>query len=481
MMNRDEKKMLSSLTRRGFIGASGAGVLSALAGSAPTRLLAEPTKTIAPRADTMIVLWMAGGMAATETFDPKRYTPYSTGLKSADVLSTFKPIDTAVDNIKISEGLERVAKVMDRGTLIRTFQAGDLGFILHSRHQFHWHTGYAPPQSVAIPHMGSMIAKTLGPKNPDVPAFIDVGQNLEIGGESAGIKAFHTAGFLGSEFGPFLITDPNDAAAVVRPAAELGDRRFRMRHDLYQSLVAQSPVGEYGSDFQRQGLLRSVEAAHWLLESPSAKAFDLSLEPKASYDKYNTGRFGLGCLLARRLTEAGARFVEITTEYIPFRYWDTHENGHERAIGMKEQIDSPVAQLVLDLEERGLLDRTLIVLASEFSRDMVMEGKADKPVKNQVKQPDIITEPKHYGMHRHFTGAGCILMFGGGVKKGFLYGKTADERPCVTLENPVTIEDLHATIYHIMGIPADLAYVTERRPVYVTKDGKGRPIDAILT
>ena len=132
-----------------------------------------------------------------------------------------------------------------------------------------------------------------------MPAFIDVGQNLEIGGESAGIKAFHTAGFLGSEFGPFLITDPNDAAAVVRPSAELGDKRFRLRHQLYESLVAQSPVGQYGSDYQRQGLLRSVEAAHRLLESPSAKAFDLSLEPKASYDTYNTGRFGQGCLLKR--------------------------------------------------------------------------------------------------------------------------------------------------------------------------------------
>src|SRR2546426_8417169 len=84
----------------------------------------------------------------------------------------------------------------------------------------------------------------------------------------------------------------------------------------------------------------------------------------------NTGRFGLGCLLARRLTEAGARFIEVTTEYIPFRHWDTHENGHERSIGMKRDIDAPIAQLVLDLEERGLLNRTLIVLASEFGRDM---------------------------------------------------------------------------------------------------------------
>src|SRR5580693_9678930 len=146
-MNREQKQILSSLSRRGFIGASGAGVLAALTGREP--VLAAPATRIAPKADKLIVLWMAGGMAATETFDPKRYTPYAPGTKSADVLSTFKPIDTVVDNIKISEGLERIAKVMDRGTLIRTFQAADLGFILHSRHQFHWHTGYAPPQSVA--------------------------------------------------------------------------------------------------------------------------------------------------------------------------------------------------------------------------------------------------------------------------------------------------------------------------------------------
>ncbi len=112
--------------------------------------------------------------------------------------------------------------MMDRGTVIRTFQAADLGFILHSRHQYHWHTGYAPPQSVAMPHMGSVIAKTLGPRNAEMPAFIDVGQNLEIGGESAGVKAFHTAGFLGSEFGPFLITDPNDAAVGSASVSGIG-------------------------------------------------------------------------------------------------------------------------------------------------------------------------------------------------------------------------------------------------------------------
>jgi len=459
-----------SLNRREMLAAS-------LAAAAP-RLRAAEAKPAT--ADTLIVLWMAGGMAQTETFDPKRYTPYESGTPSNDVLSTFKPIDTVVDNIKISEGLENIAKVMDRGTLIRSYQAGDLGFILHSRHQYHWHTGYAPPQTVAMPHLGAVISRTLGPRNAEMPAFVDIGQDMEIGAESAAVKAFHTAGFLGADHGPFMVVNPSNAAETVRPLKELGDQRFQSRRELWRQLTKNSPLAQAGG-FQRDAIVRSVENASRLMDSPSAKAFDLSLEPEKSYARYNTGRFGLGCLLARRLTESGARFIEVTTEYIPFRNWDSHESGHERAVDMKRQIDAPIAQLVLDLEERGLLNRTLIVLASEFGRDMVTEGKADKKVKDQVTVPDIMTEPKHYGMHRHFTDAGCVLMFGGGAKKGLLYGKTADERPCRTIENPVSIENLHATIYQAMGISPETSYEIEKRPVYVTRDGKGKPIDALFS
>ena len=185
------------MQRRHFMQLSAAATLRALTGGGPRQLWAAPK--IEPKADTLILLWMAGGMAQTETFDPKRYTAFEPGMESNRVLSTFPGIDTAVDNIKLSQGLERIAKVMDRATLIRTHRVGDLGFILHARHQYHWHTGYAPPQSVAAPHMGAVIARTLGPKNPDVPAFLDIGQNLEIGAESDGVKAFHSAGFLGAE------------------------------------------------------------------------------------------------------------------------------------------------------------------------------------------------------------------------------------------------------------------------------------------
>src|SRR5437867_5444567 len=478
-MNREEKRISSTIRRRDFLNVTASAALTALAGGAPRQLFGQAPK-LQPTADTVILLWMAGGMAQTETFDPKRYTAYETGLASNRVLSTFPAIDTAVDDIKISQGLEKIARVMDRGSLIRSYQAGDLGFILHARHQFHWHTGYAPPQTMAVPHMGSMISRTLGPKNPDMPAFIDIGQNMEIGGESDGLKAFHTAGFLGTEYGPFMIHYPEDAAASVRPPAGMSEERFNRRRDNYLKMAQESPIARDGSGYQKESLLRSVDAAHRLLSSGSSKAFDLSLEPRKSYDIYNTARFGLGCLLARRLTEAGARFIEVTSEYIPFKNWDTHENGHQRAIDMKRRIDAPIAQLVLDLEERGLLNRTAVVVASEFGRDMMLEGKPGKQVKDQVTVPDTVTEPKHYGMHRHFTDAGCVLLFGGGFRRGSLYGRTADERPCKTIENPIAIENLHATIYRAIGIPPDLAYEVEKRPVHVTRDGKGQAVKELF-
>jgi len=463
------------IDRRNFLKTASAATLGALAAGSSRQLFAEATEAITPTADRCIILWMGGGMASTETFDPKAYMPFEVGLDPARVLSTFPAIDTSVDHIKVSEGLPELAKVMDRMSLIRTYQAGDLGFILHSRHQFHWHTGYAPPQTTACPHIGSLISRTLGPLNPDMPAFIDIGQRFTVG-EGEELKAFHTAGFLGSEYGPFFVPNPQDAQSSVRPPDGMSLSRFQNRDKYFKQLVSQSPIGDHGSAYQQESLLRSLDNAHRLLTSPARQAFDLSLEPKEVYDRYNTGNFGLGCLLARRLVENGARFIEITTEYEPFKQWDTHENGHTRLAELKTLIDAPVAQLVLDLEARGLLDRTLIVLASEFSRDMVTEGKPGKVVKDQVEVPKAMTEMKHYGMHRHFTEAGSVLMIGGGMKQGYLYGKTADERPCKTIENPVSIEDLHATIYQAMGISPKTSYDIERRPYYVTRDGLGKPI-----
>lgn len=427
------------------------------------------------KADSMILLWLAGGVAQTETFDPKKYTPFEKGIAAQKVLSTFPSIPTSVDGIQFSKGLEKMADVMQYGTLIRSMRAADLGFILHSRHQYHFHTGYVPPSTVDAPSIGGVLARTLGPREKGVPPYVSIGQRFDVGGEDFEVKAFHTAGFLGSEHGPLFVPEPSEAVSTVQPPEGMTKKRFNERWERYQQFIKAQRGTPY-EDIAKQEFDSALAGAHDLMASPAGKAFDLSLEPEDSYDIYNTSRFGQGCLLARRLVETGARFVEVAYEYIPFEGFDTHENGHTRMKQLKKDIDAPIAQLILDLKERGLLDRTLVVVATEFGRDMITEGKPDQPVKDQVQVPEIVEEEKHYGMHRHFTGAYSTLLFGGGVKQGSLYGKTADERPCDTIENPVTITDLHASMYHSMGIPADLFYTVEERPFYVTKDGEGEVI-----
>jgi hypothetical protein len=340
---------------------------------------------------------------------------------------------------------------------------------------------------VAAPHLGAWIAKVLGPENPAnpaIPAFIDVGQQLDNNGEKEELKAFHTAGFLGTEFGPFALPFPDQAIDAVRPPKGMTPERFEARYRRYKELVKQSPLGEYGSAYQQESMLRSMENAHRLLSSPDAKAFDLTLEPKESYDKYNTSRFGQGCLLARRLTEAGARFIEVTTEYIPFLNWDTHENGHATTVRMKKEIDQPVAQLILDLEQRGLLDRTLVVLASEFSRDMMIEGVPGSSAKDQSRaKTDVLKQPIHYGLHRHFTGSSSVVLWGGGMKRGFLYGETAEERPCLVTDKSkeISVSNLHATMLTALGISPRTAFDIEKRPFYVTQDGKGEAVTELFT
>ncbi|MEE2938444.1 MAG: DUF1501 domain-containing protein [Planctomycetota bacterium] len=468
-------KQAASLQRREFLSKLAAAGTATLAMDAPRLLAADdPIEHPKATADSCILIWMGGGMAAPETFDPKQYTPFEIGMPVEKMVSTFPAIDTAVDQIKICEGLENIAGVMDRATLIRSAVQPDLGSILHSRHQYHWHTGYVPPQTVACPHIGSWMAKVLGPLNPVIPPFINIGQRLEGVGEKEELKAFTTAGFFGSEYGPMNLPFPNEAAKSVMPPDGMNGQRFANRDRLFRKLIDRSPQRDFQSDYHQQSMLRSLDNAYRLLSSPDRTAFDLTQEPKESFEKYDTGRFGQGCLLARRLVESGARFVEVTTEYVPFLHWDTHAEGHNTVARMHREMDRPIAQLIRDLEARGLLDRTLVIIASEFSRDAIIEGRPGSNANDQATHKvDKLGEMKHYGLHRHFTGGTSVVMFGGGVKQGFLYGKTAEERPLVAIENPVTISDLHATIMTAMGISPKTGFEIEGRPFYVTQDAKG--------
>jgi uncharacterized protein (DUF1501 family) len=470
-------------TRRELLRSLAGAAAATLALPEPRALATEgpPLEHPAARADAIIVLWMAGGMAAPDTFDPKRHKPFEPGLAVADVISTFPAMPTAIDGVQICDGLPEIAAVLDRATLIRSHVQPDLGSILHSRHQYHWHTGYVPPQTVACPHLGAWMARVLGPRNPVMPAFVNIGQRLEGIGENEEIKAFTTPGFFGSEYGPLNLPHPEQAALAVRPPAGMAADRFAGRYEWFKQLVRASPRTEFVSDHHQESMLRSFENAHRLLAAPERNAFDITLEPQDAQERYGAGRFGRGCLLARRLVEHGVRYVEVTTEYVPFLHWDTHERGHERMAGLHQDIDRPIATLIRDLEERGLLERTLVVIASEFSRDMITEGQPGSTAADQATSPkDFLLAPEHYGQHRHFTGGSTVVLFGGGVKRGFVYGKTADERPCMAVENPVSVTDLHATLFTAMGVSPRTAFEIEGRPFYATEDGKGKPVEAVF-
>lgn len=462
--------------------------LRKLAAASGTALLTTPRlqansekRPLKATADTCIILWMAGGMAAPDTFDPKHYEPFQAGLDVDRVISTFPAIETSLPGLQITEGLEQMAGIMDRATVIRSAVQPDLGHILHSRHQYHWHTGYVPPQTVAAPHIGAWMARLLGPRNEVIPPFINIGQRLEGHGESEELKAFTTAGFLGTEYGPFNLPFPEDASRSVRPPQGMTADRFRRRYETLKRLIDRSASASQVSDYHQQSMLKAVDSAHRLLSSPHRTAFDLSEEPDEIRARYDTGRFGRGCLLARRLAEAGARFIEVTTEYVPFLHWDTHEKGHTTVARLKQEIDRPITQLILDLEQRNMLDRTLVVIASEFSRDMIIEGVPGSNAQDQTTHKvQKLSEMKHYGLHRHFTGGTSVVLFGGGMKAGSVYGRTADQRPCIAVENPVSLSDLHATVFRAMGIRPDTAVDVENRPFYVTEDGRGQPVDAVF-
>ena len=275
-------------TRRDFLATASAATLSALAAGFPRAVGAQGAERLVPTADTVIVLWMGGGMAHTETFDPKRYTPFAPGLRPDQVLSTFPSIDTAVDHIKFSEGLEHIARVMDRGTLIRSYTAGDLGFILHSRHQYQWHTGYAPPQTVAAPHLGAIVVEDARAARSAMPAFINIGQRFDRR-RGRGAEGVYHGGVSRHRVRPVQRAVPRRSGRGRPPAGGMTPGRFEDRNRLYRRLLDASPIGQQGSDYQRESLLRAIDNAHRLLSSPAAKAFDLSLEPMENIQKYVPG------------------------------------------------------------------------------------------------------------------------------------------------------------------------------------------------
>lgn len=467
--------------------------------ASPLMRAAETAGRPAAKADSVIFIWLPGGIAQTDTWDPKQFTPFVEGMKGSELLGTCPTIPTTVDGLRLGEGLESLAQVMHKGTVLRSLTNETKFGAVHLKAQYYMMTGYLFPVGVKAPSIGAAVARTLGPRSTNVPPYIYIGRDVDTSdAEKLFISEYIGPGFYGVRHAPFMVPDPVQGLATLSAAKNMTPERLDRRLKYLRSITGLND--SLRESAQVEAYLHSMEAARAMMDSPVKRAFDYArqespatiaaYEPRVAQadvqDKsyYFGRRFGHGLLLARRLVEAGARFVQVEYQYGPFKGFDMHENGHSRMVEMKKQIDGPIAQLIRDLDDRGLLARTLVVVATEFGRTIANQPKAGvEPIGFAEKQSGedlVIAEKKMYGFHGHFSSGNSLLFFGGGFKPGLVYGRTADRHPMLAIENPVTLSDVHATIFKALGIPADAHFVTEGRPFYLTKDGKGRAIDALL-
>src|SRR5437867_2455245 len=497
--------MRSRFTRREFIhtgvaAAAGTSVARYAFADAPAEATAKAAVKFIPKADAMIHIWLPGGIAQTDTWDPKKYTPFRPGMKGSELLGTCEAIPTSADGIFLGKGLENIAAVMNNAAILRSLTNETKFGAIHLKAQYYMQTGYLFPSGVKTPSLGAAIARTLGRRNPQVPAYIYIGRDIDTSDEEKlFISEYIGPGFYGVKYAPFMIPDPAKGLSTLNAVAGMKMERLDRRQEYLRTItgLAEPQLQEAN---KVKDYMKVMEDARAMMDSPVKKAFDYrkdekpevvkAYEPEVGADDlldktyYYGNRFSHGLLLARRLVEAGARYIQVEYQYGPFKGWDMHENGKTRMIEMKRQVDRPIAQLIKDLDQRGLLDRTLVMITTEFGRTIASDPSAGKEPDGFADRPTgeklIIENEKMYGFHGHFSSGNNLLFFGGGFKKGFVYGKTADRHPMVPVENPVRLEDVHTTVYKALGIPADTSYVTEGRPFYVTKDGKGVPIDGLL-
>lgn len=495
--------MNSKINRRQFLGMSAlaaTGAVCAQRGSSFAAAAVTQAPALATKADSMILIWLPGGIAQADMWDPKPHTPFRAGMKGSELLSTCGSMPTAADGVTLAKGLDHLAAVMDRGTILRTVVGGARSGVDHLRAQYRMMTGYEFPPAVKAPSLGAIIARTLGSRLAGVPPYFYIGRDATVSDwESRFVHESIGAGFYGSQYAPILISDPRNAASLFAPVGGAGsvrsDRRLSYLHGISALAAPEFRESAVVAEF-----LESMTDARRLMDSPAAKAMQYltdeppetvrDYEPEISqsvlFDKsyFHGVRFGHGLLLARRLVESGARFVQVEYPFARRKGFDTHENGSVRIAEMKRQIDRPMARLIRDLEKAGLLDRTIVAVASEFGRTVSYQAIESEEPETREGNPTgenlVVLNESMYGFHRHFGDCGSMLFYGGGFRKGFAYGKTADRHPMAPVENPVTLEDVYATILKSLGVPADRAFMENGRSFHVTPNGLGKPIDALF-
>ncbi|MCX8237980.1 MAG: DUF1501 domain-containing protein [Akkermansiaceae bacterium] len=428
----------NDFSRRGFLHV---GLLGGLGLTLPQFLQMEAQgaqknyKTREGVAQSVIQIFLPGGMAHQESWDPKPYAP-------SEYRGPFGTINTSIKGIKFSQYLKHTAKIADKMTIIRSMAHGEAA---HERGTHNMFTGYKPSPALEFPSMGSVVSHELGSRN-NLPPYVCV---------PSVPNEFANSGYLSSAYGPFAIgSEPSRGDFKVRDLnmpSGVDEKRFNRRRNLLET------VDHHFKTLEESDALDSMDAfyqhAYKLISSQQAReAFNLKAEPEAVQKRYGMNTPGQRMLLARRLVEAGTRFVSLTAGG-----WDHHDNIKNGIQQQLPTVDQAIATLISDLDERGLLDSTLVMITSEFGRTPKINAT---------------------GGRDHWPRVFSVGLAGGGVHRGLVHG-SSDALGGEPEEDMVGIDSLAKTVYNQLGITADKELMAPGgRPIEIV-DG-GRILDEIL-
>jgi len=386
------------------------------------------------KAESVIHIFLPGGMAHQESFDPKPFSP----LEYRGEMGTIKTKTGEV----ISETLPRLAAISDKFTIIRSMTHGEAA---HERGTHNMFTGYKPSPALIYPSFGSVISHEYGPRN-NLPPYICIPNRP---------NEFAGSGYLSSSYGPFSLgADPANNGFKVQDlnlGGGVDETRFSRRR------AALDSVNQYFKTRHNADTVSAMdsfyERAYSLISSEKAReAFDIEKEDAAMRDRYGRNTAGQRLLLSRRLVEAGARFVSMT-----YGGWDMHQQITANFKSQMPPLDQALSVLIEDLDSRGMLDKTLVMVSSEFGRTPKINGD---------------------GGRDHWPKVFSVMLAGGGIKRGLVYG-ASDPTASEPELDPVNPADLATTIYHLLGIVADKELMSPGdRPIEIV-DG-GEVIKALL-
>jgi len=409
----------------GFAGGLGLGEL--LRSDAKAAAKYYPTRPGV--AKSLIHIYLPGGMAHQESWDPKPHAP-------AEYRGPFKAIDTKLSGVQFSENFKEMAQVADKITVIRSMTHREAA---HERGTHNMFTGYTPSPAIQYPSFGSVIAHELGSQN-NLPPYVCIPNQP---------NEFAGTGYLSSAYGPFSLgADPAAAGFSVKDLALPGgvdDSRFNRRRSLLEAVDSHFRSMEKSD--QIDAMDSFYQSAYGLISSQKAReAFDIEKEDAKLRDRYGRNQAGQRMIMARRLVESGVRLVTLT-----YGGWDHHNNIQSAFKNQGAELDKALSTLVRDLDERGLLDSTMVMVSSEFGRT---------PKINNTDGRD------------HWPRVFSTMLAGGGAKKGFVYG-SSDSLGAEPDSSPMSVQDFATTVYNQLGITADKELVAPGpRPIEIVDGGK---------